>query len=282
MRRLMIQFGILSATFALLITLSGSPANAIVGGSNATEQYGAMSVWSTTLGRNRCVASLITPMWALTAGHCKDILVPGEIEFRTSSLNNLSGYENPGFDAVFRHPDYDPDLFINDIALLRFKHPVERTQPLPLLSAGAPVDTVTKVAGWGWICQDPTNPQCRHSVNQLQELDTRVAPADKCPTMWDQAGGEFCTASAEGTYAMACFGDSGGPQVTKVGDVWALIGLTLYDGGDWDVSRPNDCSDNPDNGGPTGVWNNVSHYIPWIQDTIRNSPVANDSLPTII
>ena len=237
----------------------------IVGGTNATQQYGAVSIWN--LNRNRCTAALIDRYWALTAAHCSDLLTPDQVtEIRASSLNNTTGYEEVGVAAFYNHPNYDPNLLKNDLALIKFKRPVQNSKPLPLYLRTPSENTPLKVAGWGWICEDASNPSCAHPVNVLQELNMKLAPASSCPAMWDPAN-ELCGVAANGTHANGCYGDSGGPLVAKDYDnKWKLAGITSYDGDDW--STNSGCGNSPSGGQGSGVFVNVSKYLPWIIQTV--------------
>lgn len=241
----------------------------IVGGTNATQQYGAVSIWN--LNRNRCTAALIDKYWALTAAHCADLLAPDQnTEIRASSLNNTTGYEEVGIAAYYVHPNYDPSLLKDDLALIKFKRPVQNSKPLPLYLRTPSENTPLKVAGWGWICEDASNPNCAHPVNVLQELDMKLAPASSCPAMWDPAN-ELCGVAANGTHANGCYGDSGAPLVAKDYDnKWKLAGITSYDGDDW--STNSGCGNSPSGGQGSGVFVNLSKYLPWtIQTVVQNN-----------
>lgn len=271
------------AAFAMLITalIGVAPAahaaapNAahpnIVGGTNATQQYGAVSIWN--LNRNRCTAALIDPYWALTAAHCTDLLTPDQVtEIRAASPNNTSGYQEVGIAAYYTHPNYDPNLLKDDLALIKFKRPVQNNpsnnygKPLALYGKTPTASTPLKAAGWGWVCEDTTNPNCAHPVNILQELNMKIAPASSCPAMWDPAN-ELCGIAANGTHANGCYGDSGGPLVAKDWDnKWKLAGIISYDGDDWDTNSG--CGNSPTGGQGSGVFVNVSKYKTWINQII--------------
>jgi secreted trypsin-like serine protease len=238
----------------------------IVGGTNATQQYGAVSLWN--LNRNRCTAVLIDRYWALTAAHCSDLLTPDQnTEVRASSLNNTTGYEEVGIAAYYTHPNYDPSLLKDDLTLIKFKKPVLHSAPLALYDKTPDAKAILKLAGWGWICEDSSNPNCAHPVNVLQELNMKIAPASSCPAMWDPAN-ELCGIAANGTHANGCYGDSGGPLVIKSNNKWKLAGITSYDGDDWDTNSG--CGNSPSGGQGSGVFINVSKYLTWICQTIAS------------
>jgi|GEM_PF-1329589 len=269
---------LLIASLAMLITplvsmvapaRAASPNNVqpnIVGGTNATQQYGAISIWNSD--RSRCTAVLIDRYWALTAAHCSDLFEPGQVtELRASSLNNTTGYEEVGIAAYYTHPSYDPNLLKHDLTLIKFKRPVLHSTPLELYNKTPTIGTQVKIAGWGWICEDTTNPSCAHPVNILQELNLKIAPASSCPAMWDPAN-ELCGVAANGTHANGCYGDSGGPMVIKSDYKWKLVGITSYDGDDWTTSSG--CGNSPSGGQGSGVFVNVTKYRAWIYQTIAN------------
>jgi len=242
----------------------------IVGGGPATQQYGAVSIWNSN--RSRCTAALIDPYWALTAAHCSDLLTPDQVtEIRAASPNNTSGYQEVGIAAYYVHPNYDPSLLKDDLALIKFKRPVQNNpannygKPLALYGRTPNANTPLKIAGWGWTCEDTTNPACGHPTTILQELAMKLAPASSCPAMWDPAN-ELCAVAANGTHANGCYGDSGGPLVAKDDNKWKLAGITSYDGDDWTTSSG--CGNSPTGGPGSGVFINVSKYLPWIFQTI--------------
>ena len=256
---------LVGTAFSAQASASGVHTN-IVGGTDATQQYGAVSIWNS--GRNRCTAALIDRYWALTAAHCADLLAPDQVtEIRASSLNNTSGYEEVGIAAYYVHPNYDPNLVTNDLALIKFKRPVLHSAPLNLYGGTPAVGTNLKLAGWGWICEDTSNPACGHPVNILQELTMKVAPMSSCPAAWDPAN-ELCAVAANGTHANGCYGDSGGPLVIKSLNEWRLVGITSYDGDDWDTNSG--CGNSPTGGQGSGVFVNVSKYQWWITHTMIN------------
>jgi secreted trypsin-like serine protease len=252
---------------------TGGVGTNIVGGTDATQQYGAISLWYPD--RHRCTASLIDKYWALTAAHCAPILIPGSTEVRASSLDNTgANVEQVGLAAVYPHPGFDPnsDDFVNDVALIKFQRPVTKTQPLKLAAFSPPVGTGGIMAGWGWTCEDAegTDPDCNHTVNILQELKIKVVKDATCEWSFDPKN-QLCGVAASGAQANGCYGDSGAPFVRKgFGNDLILMGVTIGDG-DTDI-YPGACSTHDVNGGQgTAVLIDVAKYHDWICDTMFGS-----------
>ena len=120
-----------------------------------------------------------------------------------------------------------------------------------------PVGTPTRILGFGTTVDDPDLDKARFP-HRLQELDTRVGSPAECEGRVDKT--RLCTVSTE-PGAMACFGDSGGPQLQRGGNGrWELVGTTSGDG-DWDPK----CTSGP------GLYSNVPAYKKWISKTIHKN-----------
>jgi secreted trypsin-like serine protease len=140
---------------------------------------------------------------------------------------------------------------------------------------------VNKVAGWGWTCEDLTNPACGHTVNILQELGIKIVKDAKCGYSADPKN-QICGVAANGQNAMACYGDSGTPLVRKnaLGSS-TLVGVTVGDG-DADIDHPNACASNVNGGQGAGIFVDVAKYRKWIFDTMHgiNPPTNTTQLRT--
>lgn len=262
----------------VLSMLVGVPAKAtdytptVIGGQDALQQYGAVSLWSYTstgIFRHRCTAALIRDDWAVTAGHCLNSVVVGETEARTSALDNTSGdAEVVGVSAAYRHPGYDPDTNVDDIALVQLQHPIKRTEPLHLSGGSPAVGSTGKIAGWGWLCEDTADPACGRASDVLQELGVEIVDDTRCGWSFDPAN-QLCGVAAGGALAMGCNGDSGAPLVSKGFDGRPILRGVVVGDGDYDVDHPDACSTNVDGGQGTGLFVDVARYRTWIIDTIH-------------
>ncbi|MFE5330094.1 S1 family peptidase [Embleya sp. NPDC056575] len=258
----------LTATGAALVlgtTAFAGSAGAIVNGQDSTEKYQFMAYVPMKAGGvdAGCGATLIDKRWVLTAAHCVDRDLPIELAgtVRIGSENRTQGGTVRKIDKIVMHPGYsqpaeEGGYNVNDLALIRLDRPVKE-KPIKLAKQAGPVGTPTRLLGFGTIV-DPDSLDNAVFPNRLQELDTRLGTSAECNGRTD--GTRLCTVSRK-LNAMACFGDSGGPQIQKNrAGRWELIGTTSGDGD----GKPG-CATGP------GLYTNDTAYKSWIHTTIRNN-----------
>ncbi|TRY92851.1 hypothetical protein DNTS_015605 [Danionella cerebrum] len=238
--------------------------------------------------------ALLSPTWLLTAAHVlrshrRDLsIVPVSPEYVQVHLGLTDVREkhlatNRSVEKVILHPQFDPQNYNNDIALVKLSQevvlsPLVRPVCLPNLEGegqGLLPNTLGIVAGWG--INTPNASASSNGLSSdsaalselLQYVKLPVVPQDECEASYASrsvnyniTGNMFCAGFYEGGQD-TCLGDSGGAFVTQDGSTgrWVAHGLVSWGG-------PEECGSQR----VYGVYTRVANYLQWVSANMEEVP----------
>jgi secreted trypsin-like serine protease len=215
---------------------AASPSQRIVGGSTASTGQIPWQAAVLPVGY-LCGGSVLDATHVVTAAHCVydpdtgDITSPSDIDVRAGTVHFESTTEGQlaAVAAVAVDPDYDPDTYTHDAAVLTLAGSGFDLSG-PDVQAIAPVDSgfvvpgasSLLVSGWGTTSVVGPNSPNNGSIS-LTLKQTVVHPAVGCSQYYGfDALLQLCAGEAGND---ACQGDSGGPLALQVNGVWRLAGI---------------------------------------------------------
>jgi len=198
-----------------------------------------------------CSAILFNQSLVITAAHCviddKGIAVVAGQENASDRGEVLSVYK------WITHPRYSKKTYQNDIAVGLLNFDARINEDFSLTSSSKFIKNNTRLYGWG-VDQNEIDNGLPMSVLQNDYSATAKKYYKNFNRSTQIAAGYYN--STERTFGGGCYGDSGGPLITKSNNSFQLLGIVSYGSG-CDVKKPT-------------VYTKVSHYYKWILDTYES------------
>ncbi|XP_032401257.1 ST14 transmembrane serine protease matriptase a [Xiphophorus hellerii] len=209
-----------------------------------------------------CGASIISKIWLVTAAHC--VQNEGNLRFGEPAKWEiyLGLHDQQKIDKfvvkrklkqIIPHPNYNPNTFDNDIALMELDTPIEYSdyiQPicLPTADYKIPAGQNVWITGWGATREGGT------AAKTLQKASVRIINHSECNKLMSfrLTSRMLCAGVLTGGVD-ACQGDSGGPLSSPEGECMFLAGVVSWGDGCARRNKP-------------GIYSTVTEFLGWIKE----------------
>ncbi|CAF2385461.1 unnamed protein product [Rotaria sp. Silwood2] len=228
----------------------------IVGGQEAAPHSWPWLVSLQYHGNHFCGGTLLDENHVLTAAHCLQDKSMFNSNFKivaglhARSRPNEAQVQHKQIASLTNHGGYNERTQENDIAIIRLASPVQlgRYVNVACLPEKDPaVHENVMIAGWGTTTFGGGSPDPLHQAD--------VLITDTCGGVYNYDKQKQLCAGNHEFSKDTCQGDSGGPLMHEVDGKWAISGI---------VSYGHECAKENYH----GVYARVSHYLPWIRETI--------------
>ncbi|XP_052890126.1 trypsin 3A1-like [Anopheles moucheti] len=200
----------------------------IVGGSTVSIARYPFVVSLRRYSNHICSASVISTYHAATSAHCTYAFktLTG-VTIYAGSTSRTTGGKVFVVTNNFIHPDYDPDTFDFDVAVLRVKTPFTpntNIAAIPLAPVGYTVSdrVMPTVTGWGRTSSGGA------LSPSLRAVAIPIVSSSTCSSLWNAATITDNMLCAGSKGKDACTGDSGGSLVVPTTNYFMLLGMVSW------------------------------------------------------
>ncbi|RWS02774.1 Trypsin-1-like protein [Dinothrombium tinctorium] len=205
-----------------------------------------------------CGGALIASDWVITAAHCFDeSLALDEVRVIAGGYSLSKKAEEETIhevEHVEKHPEWNSEKVLNDIALVKLKNAVNLQFPWTNVIClpnrwYIPFGFAT-IAGWGLTSINGKN------SDQLLSLDLPIIGKRRCEKIYGSKmikENMICAGYLKGGKD-SCNTDSGGPMMKRIGQQFFIIGIISFGAGEGCAKAAS-----------ITVTTKVSNYVPWIQ-----------------
>lgn len=215
----------------------------------------------TRFGHKVCVATLISPRWALTAAHCAQQTPLLETFANHEDFPLVIAGQSYRVENLVLHPDFDTgdEMKNTDLALIGLDRDVAGVTPAGLYRDRDEANRVFELLGWGFTGIGTLG--MSSNDGNFRRAENRVVKAGQwLEFLFDDPRAPHSQALAlEGVPGL---GDSGGPALLETDDGLVLAGIAV---GELEEGK------SPEHQGLYGtvqLYERVSSHLDWIDDVI--------------
>ncbi len=236
--------------------INGVPAGSQAKSIQGTMLYPSGSGYSLFCGSVYLGTNSSGQAWAATAAHCVDVLDSTDrFGFGGKDVSDFTSGNSIGWTSFQRHPQWNPNSLVNDIAVVRLDGVPPNSTPVTLATSSTDAsagETVT-ISGHGYSSQPSLwclwlGFGCPPISDRLLQADTEVISTNACRATFSGVNNTHICVEDQPGQQGACNGDSGGPMFRSNGTV---VGLTSYGVGGCDPDNPQ-------------VYTRISAFRSWI------------------
>ncbi|KAJ2206117.1 Coagulation factor X [Coemansia sp. RSA 521] len=214
-----------------------------------------------------CGGTIIDSTTILTAGHCVQLKSDGEVRspkdtyiFYGSVSSKSTKYIQPT--KVTLHPEYNPNDFRNDIAILKvpeIKFEKGIVEAVPVYDKSIAPKQAMNIFGWGTTHSRSTASDNPPSLLTQTAYISEPKACQAIEPRYNSANDlQICTDAHYDVGVDACQGDSGTGSTIKMNGKHYLAGLVSYGS-----NRKGEATCGED--GSFGMYTRISYFLPWIK-----------------